>query len=154
MEERVSKVESDIRELKSGVRVIRESQIRVEAMLEAVLPHLATKAEVSDLRAQTAANFGAFRSEIGEGFNAFRSETETRFTAFRSETEARFGEFRAETGASYAALRGEMIAGFASLRTEMISGLADKPSKTYMWGILAVLLTAYACGLAGLAILK
>jgi hypothetical protein len=32
--------------------------------------------------------------------------------------------------------------------------LADKPSKTYMWGILAVLLTAYACGLAGLAILK
>jgi hypothetical protein len=32
--------------------------------------------------------------------------------------------------------------------------LADKPSKTYMWGILAVLVTAYACGLAGLAILK
>jgi hypothetical protein len=32
--------------------------------------------------------------------------------------------------------------------------LAEKPSKTYMWGILAVLLTAYACGLAGLAVLK
>jgi hypothetical protein len=32
--------------------------------------------------------------------------------------------------------------------------LADKPGKAYMWGILAVLLTAYACGLAGLAILK
>jgi len=32
--------------------------------------------------------------------------------------------------------------------------LAEKPGKTYMWGILAVLLTAYACGLAGLAILK
>ena len=32
--------------------------------------------------------------------------------------------------------------------------LAEKPSKTYMWGILAVLLTAYACGLAALAILK
>ena len=32
--------------------------------------------------------------------------------------------------------------------------LADKPSKTYMWGILGVLLTAYACGLAALAILK
>ena len=32
--------------------------------------------------------------------------------------------------------------------------LAEKPSKIYMWGILAVLLTAYACGLAGLAILK
>ena len=32
--------------------------------------------------------------------------------------------------------------------------LADKPGKAYMWGILAVLLTAYACGLAGLAVLK
>ena len=31
---------------------------------------------------------------------------------------------------------------------------ADKPGKAYMWGILAVLLTAYACGLAGLAVLK
>ena len=32
--------------------------------------------------------------------------------------------------------------------------LAEKPGKLYMWGILAVLLTAYACGLAGLAVLK
>jgi hypothetical protein len=32
------------------------------------------------------------------------------------------------------------------LRTD----LAEKPSKTYMWGVL----TAYACGLAALAILK
>ena len=32
--------------------------------------------------------------------------------------------------------------------------LAEKPSKTYMWGILATLLTANACGLAALAILK
>jgi Na+/citrate or Na+/malate symporter len=31
---------------------------------------------------------------------------------------------------------------------------ADLPSKTCMWAILAVLLTAYACGLAGLAVLK
>ena len=36
----------------------------------------------------------------------------------------------------------------------MMVGLAEKPSKTYMWGILATLLTAYACGLAALAILK
>jgi hypothetical protein len=32
--------------------------------------------------------------------------------------------------------------------------LADKPGKTYMWGVLAALLTAYACGLAALAVLK
>lgn len=32
--------------------------------------------------------------------------------------------------------------------------LAEKPGKLYMWGILGVLLTAYACGLAALAVLK
>jgi hypothetical protein len=32
--------------------------------------------------------------------------------------------------------------------------LAEKPGKTYMWGILAALLTAYACGLAALAVLR
>ena len=42
----------------------------------------------------------------------------------------------------------------AELRTEMVAGFADKPGKTYMWGIIAALLTAYACGLAALAILK
>ena len=42
----------------------------------------------------------------------------------------------------------------ADSRSEMRGALADKPSKTYMWGILGVLLTAYACGLAGLAVLR
>jgi len=42
----------------------------------------------------------------------------------------------------------------AEVRTEVRTGLADKPGKTYMWGVLSVLLTAYACGLAALAILK
>jgi hypothetical protein len=32
--------------------------------------------------------------------------------------------------------------------------LADKPGKAYMWGILAALLTAYASGLAALAVLR
>jgi len=88
MEERVSKVEENIRDMKSSMRDLREMMIRLEAKLDATLPHLATKAEVADLRA------------------------------------------------------------------DMVAGFADKPSKTYMWGILAVLLTAYACGLAGLAVLK
>ena len=32
--------------------------------------------------------------------------------------------------------------------------LAAKPGKTYMWGIMAALLSAYACRLAALATLK
>jgi hypothetical protein len=42
----------------------------------------------------------------------------------------------------------------AHLEARMEAGFAEKPSKTYMWGILGVLLTAYACGLAALAILR
>ncbi len=34
------------------------------------------------------------------------------------------------------------------LRSDFAAGLAEKPSKAYTWGILAVLLAAYACGLA------
>ncbi len=77
MEARISRLEEDMREVKSAVGRLEATTIRIEAMLAATLPHLATKAE-----------------------------------------------------------------------------LAEKPGKTYMWGILAVLLTAYACELAGLAVLK
>jgi hypothetical protein len=77
MEARISRLEGDMRDVKSAVARLEATTIRIEAMLAATLPHLATKAE-----------------------------------------------------------------------------LAEKPGKTYMWGILAVLLTAYACGLAGLAVLK
>lgn len=38
----------------------------------------------------------------------------------------------------------------AALRAD----LAEKPSRTYLWGVLAALLAAYGCGLAALAILK
>jgi uncharacterized coiled-coil protein SlyX len=58
------------------------------------------------------------------------------------------------TKAEIAELRTDMQTGLAELRTEMHAGFAETPSKTYMWGILGVLLTAYACGLAALAIVK
>jgi hypothetical protein len=77
MEARISRLEEDMRDVKSAVGRLEATTIEIKAMLAATLPHLATKAE-----------------------------------------------------------------------------LAEKPGKTYMWGILAVLLTAYACGLAGLAVLK
>ena len=95
MEERMSRVEADIHDLTASTRRLEDTtsrlehaMVRLEAKLDATLPHLATKAEVAELRA------------------------------------------------------------------DMVAGFADKPSKTYMWGILAVLLTSYACGLAGLAVLK
>ena len=77
MEARITRLEEDMREVKAAISRLEATTIRIETMLTATLPHLATKAE-----------------------------------------------------------------------------LAEKPSKTYMWGILAALLTAYACGLAALAVLK
>jgi hypothetical protein len=92
MEARVSRLEEDMREVKAGWSRMEAAIIRIEATLDAVLPHLATKADIAELKS--------------------------------------------ELKADIARLDG------------------DKPSKAYMWGILAVLLTAYACGLAGLAIVK
>ena len=56
----------------------------------------------------------------------------------------------ADTKVAVGELRAEMKGELGAVRVE----LAEKPSKTYMWGVLGVLLMAYACGLAALAVLK
>ena len=88
MEARVSRLEEEMREERAARARLEAAVLEVKTILTTVLPHLATKADIAELRTE--------------------------------------------------------------LRTE----LAEKPSKTYMWGVLAVLLTAYACGLAALAVLK
>jgi hypothetical protein len=95
MEARVSRLEEDMREVKATLPRMEAAIVRIEATLAATLPHLATKADLAELRT-------------------------------------------------------ELKADIARLDVK----LADKPGRVYMWGILAVLLTAYACGLAGLAVLK
>ncbi len=42
----------------------------------------------------------------------------------------------------------------ANLRSEMNEKFGDVPTKTYLWGLIGVLITAYAAGLAALAVLK
>jgi hypothetical protein len=103
---RVSRLEDDVHDMKAMMRNVEQIVLRIEATLNATLPHLATKAELADLRAETKADIAAAR---------LATERE-----------------------------------FAGLRAD----LADKPSKTYMWGVLTALLAAYACGLAALAIVK
>lgn len=116
VEQRFSRLEEDVRDLKAiAVSIdgrfanlnsqfdrfearttrVEETLIELKTMFAATLPHLATKADLADVR-----------TELKEDI------------------------------------------------AEIKVGLAEKPSRTYMWGILAVLLTAYACGLAGLAVLR
>jgi hypothetical protein len=42
----------------------------------------------------------------------------------------------------------------SDLRTELRVGLMEKPSKTYLWSVIGVLIAAYAAGLAGIAALR
>jgi hypothetical protein len=52
------------------------------------------------------------------------------------------------------ATRSQVGADISSLRIDMTQKLFELPTKTYMWGVLAVLVTAYTAGLAGLAVIK
>ena len=106
LEMRVSRLEGDVHEMKGTMRRLELLVTEIKATLDATLPHLATKAELSDMRAEWKGDLAQLRTEV------------------------------------------------ADMRADLKTGLADKPSKTYMWGVLTALLTAYACGLAALAILK
>ncbi|HEY2616506.1 MAG TPA: hypothetical protein VGI78_04140 [Acetobacteraceae bacterium] len=95
LETRVSRLEDDVRDVKATMGRLELLVTEIKATLDATLPHLATKAELAELRT-------------------------------------------------------ELKVELAALRTD----LAGKPGKAYMGGVLTALLTAYACGLAALAILK
>jgi outer membrane murein-binding lipoprotein Lpp len=99
LDTKVDRLDSKVDRLDAAVQRLEMGFIRLETMLAATLPHLATKAELANTRADV---------------QTLRIE----------------------------------------LKSDIAVGLAEKPSKAYMWGIVAVLLAAYACGLAGLAVLK
>jgi ribosomal protein L29 len=136
MEARVSRLEEEMREVKVALPRMEAAIIRIETTLAATLPHLATKADIAELRTEMKADYADLRTELKGDHASLRSELK----------------------ADYADLRSEMKSDHASLKSELKSDIArldaDKPGKAYMWGILAVLLTAYACGLAALAVLK
>ncbi len=76
--------------------------------------------------------------------------TKAEVANLRSDMTREISGLRTEIGS----LRTDTGKEIAALRTEMIARFADVPTKTYLWGILGVLITAYGSGLAALAILK
>jgi hypothetical protein len=128
LEARVSRLEDDVHDMTATLSRLEMSVAEIKAMLSATLPHLATKAELAELRLTT-------KSDLTE----LRLATTSDFAELRLATSANLTELRVATTSEFAALRAD---------------LAEKPGKTYMWGVLTALLTAYACGLAALAILK
>jgi hypothetical protein len=110
MEDRVARLEEDMRDVKSVLSRLEPMIVRIDATLTSTLPNLATKAEVVDLRTEVT-------KEIAE-------------------------------------VRPELTKEIVDLRLAMIQRFADVPTKTYLWGILGVLITAYGAGLAALAVIK
>ena len=117
LEPRVVRPEDEMRDVKATLARLEPMIVRIDATLTTTLPHLATKAELANLRSEMTGGMAELRSEM--------------------------------TG-KIADLRSEMTGGFSALRGD----LAEKPSKAYLWGVLAVLIAAYAAGLAGLAVLR
>ena len=142
----------------------------MDAKLDAVLPHLATKADVANLENKLVAmgadmdlRFGAVDAKF-DAMDAKKSSTkfgtmdaefdaaDAKFEAMDAKMDAKFDAMDAKMDAKLGVMDARLEATLPHLATK--ADLADKPGKTYMWGILAALLTAYACGLAALAVLK
>jgi hypothetical protein len=92
---RLGNVETDVSELKSTTSAIL-----------ATIPHLATKADVADVRSAVA----ELRAEMSSEFGSVRTEMSTGFGALRTEMAAGLGASRTEAAAGLGALRTEMAA--------------------------------------------
>jgi hypothetical protein len=115
---RLGNVESDVSELKSEVRGIL-----------AIAPHLATKADVTDVRTAVA----DLRGEM----NALRGDMKSGLSEVRAELAAGLGSVRAEMAAGLGSVRAEMAAGFGAIKGEM----AARETAFLKW-IIATVLTS------------
>jgi hypothetical protein len=119
--ERLGHVETDVSDLK----------LKVGAIL-ATVPHLATKADVMDvrsavaeLRAETSSAIGSLRSDMERGLGSLRAETSSSMGTLRADMERGFGSMRAEMSSAIGSLRADMENGFGSLRAEMSSAIGS-----------------------------
>jgi len=143
-QERIARLESDVSELKSDVKVINarlsesiianakefgELKMGLEkgiGMLRTEIEKTRTEAEKH--RAETEKGFGTLRAEVEKNrveteksFGVLRAEAEKN----RAETEKSFGVLRAETEKSFGVLRAETEKGLGVLRAETEKGLGS-----------------------------
>ena len=147
MEDRVARLEEDMKDVKSLRSRLEPVIIRIDATLTSTLPHLATRAEVgkdiSDLRMEVTQNISDLRTGVAQDLSELRTEV-TRDLS----------DLRTGVAQGLSDLRIGVTQDLSDLRVEMTQKLSDLPTRTYMWGILGVLITAYGAGLAALAVIK
>ena len=63
---RVSRLEGEVQDIKATMRNLEQVVVRIEATLNATLPHLATKAELADMRSELKVDISELRSDLAE----------------------------------------------------------------------------------------
>ena len=164
-EARISRLEGDVQDVKTTLAQLVPTLARIDSMLTATLPHLATKAELAELRnhvnasvndtrrhvdatghdlgSRIDAGLADMRKYVDAGLNETRRHTDDSLNALRAHLDSRSTEFKSDTAA--------ILATLAHMATK--AELAEKPGKAYLWGVVASLVAAYAAGLAALAVL-
>ncbi len=116
MEDRVTRLEDDMHDVKSVLSRLEPMIVRIDATLTSTLPHLATKADLVELRVET-------RTEISTLSTELRTEMADLSTGLRAEM---------------AGLRVDVHDRLGTLHEK----LGNFPTKTYLWGVLGVLIAA------------
>ncbi len=154
MEERVARLEGEMRDVKSLLFRLEPMIIRIDATLTSTLPQLATRAEMASMRADITKEIADTRTDLAKEIADTRSDLAKDIADTRADLAKDIADTRADLTKDIADTRADLGKDISDLRVEMHQKLMDLPTKTYMWGILAVLITAYGSGLATLAVLK
>jgi hypothetical protein len=126
--ERVSRLEGDMRDVKGVLSRLEPLIVRMDA----ALPHLATKADLAEMRGELSGEIARVRGDLS----------------------AQIVGARGDISVEIARVRGELATEIATTRGDLPAALAEKPSKAYLWGVLTALVAAYTAGLAALAVLR
>ena len=92
LDARVGRLESDVSEIRSILNRLAPRIDEMYGFLTARLPELATKAELTSLRAETRTQIAGMGTEIAD----LRAETKTQIADLRAETKAEFADVRRE----------------------------------------------------------
>ncbi len=135
MATRVSRLEEDVGAIKAALRRVEPMMVQMLA----VIPHLATKADLKADIGSVRDEMHSLRAELKDDMNSLRTELKNDMHSLRAELKDDMNSLRIE-------LKDEI--------NDVKVALADKPSRAYMGGIVTAMVGAFACGLGGLAILK
>jgi hypothetical protein len=125
-EMRTERVEEDVREIKATLAELMPLIHRIDKRLNSELPHLATKAELANLRGDVSGEIANLRSDVSGEIANLRSDVSAEIANLRSDVSGEIGKLRVE--------------------------LEKKPSHAYLWGVMAAMVGTQAVALAAAAL--